>query len=61
MHALLHQVEALQHAEAVLLIDDGEAQLVELHVLFEQRVRADHHLRQALGDQFLELRPFRGW
>ena len=55
MHGLLHQPEALQDAEAVLLVDDGEAQLLELDVLFEQRVRADRHVRQAFGDQFLEL------
>ena len=55
MHGLLHQSEALQDAEAVLLVDDGEAEILELHVLFEQRVRADRHVRQAFGDQFLEL------
>ena len=56
MHALLHQSEPLQHAEAMLLVDDREPQLLELHVLLEQRVRADHHVRQPFRHQLLELR-----
>ncbi len=60
MDALLHQAEPLHDAEAMLLVDDGEAELLELHVLFEQRVRADGHVRQAFGDQLLELRLSRG-
>ena len=55
VHALLHQPQPLQHAEAMLLVDDGEAQLLELDVLLEQRVRADDDVHQALGQQFLEL------
>ena len=39
--ALGLQGEALVHAEAVLLVDDGEGQVLELHVGLEQRVRAD--------------------
>ena len=58
MDALFQQAEALEDAEAVLLVDDREAQLVELDVFFEQRVRADGHLRQALGHQLFELRLF---
>ena len=33
----------------MLLVDDGQAQLLELDVLLEQRVRADDDVRQALG------------
>ena len=39
--ALGLQREALMHAEAVLLVDDGEGEIVEDHVGLEQRVRAD--------------------
>ncbi len=44
------------HAEAMLLVDDRQAQLLELDVLFEQRVRADDDVHQARGHQLLELR-----
>ena len=40
----------------MLLVDDRQAQPLELHVLLEQRVRADHHLRQPFRHQLLELR-----
>ena len=53
--ALLHQAEPLQHAEAMLLVDDGEAQVLELHVLLDQRVRADGDVDQPFGHQLLEL------
>ena len=56
MHAFLHQPQPLQHAEAVLLVDDRQAQPLELHVLFEQRVRPHHHLHQPLRHQLLQLR-----
>ena len=46
----LHQLHALQHAEAVLLVDDDQAELVELHILFQQGVGADHQLGVALRD-----------
>ena len=58
MHALLHQLEPLHHTEAVLLVDDHQAQLLELDILLEQRVRADHHLHQPFRDQLLDLRLF---
>ncbi len=58
MHALLHQAEALEDAEAVLLVDDGEAEPLELDVLFEQRVGAHHDVGESFGDQFFELRFF---
>ena len=38
----LHQQRLpLLHAEAMLLVDDRQAQPLELHVGFEQRVRSD--------------------
>ena len=44
MTALLHQFLPLLHAEAMLLIDNRQAELLKFDVGFEQRVRSDHHL-----------------
>ena len=44
---LLHQPEALHHAEAVLLVHDDEADFCELDFFFDERVRADHQVRVA--------------
>ena len=41
--ALLHQLESLHHAEAMLLVDDDEAEFGELDVFLDQRMRADGH------------------
>ena len=49
--ALVAQGEALADAEAVLLVDDHQAQLRELHRVLDQRVGADHQLRLARFDQ----------
>ena len=43
--ALARQREALVHAEAMLLVDDGKAEILERDVLLEQRVRADQRCR----------------
>ena len=51
MASLFHQFLALLHAEAMLLIDNGQPQLLELDVGFEQRVRPHHDLGQAGGHQ----------
>ena len=47
--SLLHQRLALFDAEAMLLVDDGEAEALELDIGFEQRVRAHDDVRQAGG------------
>jgi hypothetical protein len=52
---LLHQLEALQYAEAVLLVDHHQAQLVELDFLFNQGVRSDDQLRLAAIDEAARL------
>src|SRR5262249_35375936 len=52
--ALLDQAKALEDAESMLLIDDGEAQLLELDVLFEQGMGTYDDGREALGDELLE-------
>ena len=46
----------LVHAEAVLLVDDGEGEVAEDDVRLEQRVRADKDVDLARG-QTLEQRP----
>ncbi len=45
--ALLAQQQALMHAEAMLLVDDHQAEALELDAFLEQRVRADRDLRGA--------------
>src|SRR3954452_3116979 len=50
--ALLDEAEALEDAKAVLLVNDGEAELVKADVLFEDGMGADHDVDEALGDQF---------
>ena len=52
---LLHQAEALHHAEAMLLVDDHQPKLVELDRLLDERVRADHQLCVALRDVVARL------
>ena len=49
--AFLAQGQALLDAEAVLLVDDHQGQVLELHFVLEQRVGAHHHGR-AGGDLF---------
>ena len=40
------------HAEAVLLVDDQQAEVLELHVGGQQLVRADHDVDGAVGNAF---------
>ena len=47
----LHQLEALQNAEAVLLIHHHQPQAVEFHLFLNQRMGANHQLRLATVDQ----------
>jgi len=54
---LLPQRQALQYAEAVLLVDDGERQALELHLLLDHGVRADHQRRRAAGHLRERRRP----
>ena len=35
------------HAKAMLLVDDGKSEVVEDHILLEQRMRADDQLHLA--------------
>src|SRR5450631_1240980 len=47
---LAHQLETLQHSEAVLLIHNHQTEFREFDFLFDQRMRADDQLRVALHD-----------
>ena len=49
--AFFAQAHALMHAEAVLLIDDREAERGELHALLKERMRADDERRAALAQR----------
>ena len=49
VHALAHQRVALEHAEAVLLVDHHEPQPLEGHVPLDQRVRAHREVRSPLA------------
>ena len=53
--ALGLQRQALVHAEAVLLVDDGEGEIAEDHVRLEQRVRADDDVDVAAGEALQHL------
>ena len=48
---LLLERQALAHAEAVLFVDDGEAEAMKHDVVFDQRVGANHHRCFAAGDK----------
>ena len=56
VHFGAHRLQALllAHAEALLLVDDDEADVLELDVLLQQPVRADDDVDLALGE-FLQL------
>ena len=45
----------LLHAEAVLFVDDDQAEVVELHALLDQLVRADDDVELAVGHVFQRL------
>src|SRR5580692_10006677 len=50
MAALGGELQALLHAEAMLLIDDRERQVLEAHLALEQRMRADAEPRLTAGN-----------
>jgi hypothetical protein len=55
--ALLAQGGALHDAEAVLLIDDGEAEVVEADAALDQRVRAAGDVDLAALERLVDLAP----
>ena len=55
VEALLAKLRALHHAEAVLLVDDGEAEAGHLHAVFEERVGADDDVGAAVGGVAADL------
>ena len=55
VQALRSHRRALQHAEAVLLVDDHQAQLAKTDGLLYQRVRPDDHVHRAARQLSLQL------
>ena len=55
LRALLAERRALHDAEAVLLVDDGDAEVVEAHAALDERVRAADHVDLAGLDRFVQL------
>ena len=51
----LVEFRPLLHAETVLLVDDGQAQVLEHHLALDQRVGADHDLHGAIGQASINL------
>ena len=47
--AFAEHLGPLHHSEAVLLVHNGHAEVLEFDALLDDRVRADRHLRTALG------------
>ena len=59
------QGKALMHAEAVLLVDNGETEVVEFYILLKERMGTDHKINRATcqflkdGGAFLALEAAR--
>ena len=49
---LVAQGQALLNAKAVLLINNGQCQVFEMHLVLNDRVGAHHQLGFASGNQF---------
>ena len=60
LNHLRPESQALRHAKAVLLVDDGQRQVFELHLVLNDGVRADDQPRLAAGDQRQHLAPLFG-
>ena len=57
--ALARERQPLMHAEAVLLVDDGQREIAERHLVLEQRVSADDEVDVAGGECGQESRRAR--
>jgi hypothetical protein len=57
---LAAQGQALRHAEAVLLVDDGQRQVFELHLVLDHGMRAYDQAGGAAFDQRQHLAPLFG-
>ena len=55
------QRQPLSHAKAVLLVNDGQRQVFELHLVLNDRVRAHHQFGLAAGNQTQHLAPGLGF
>ncbi len=58
--ALLAQLRTLHHTETVLFVDDGQPEARHLHVVFEQRMRADDDVRAPVSGVAANLHLLRG-
>ena len=58
---LVAQRQPLRHTKAVLLVDDGQRQLVEFHLALDDGVRAHHQPRLARGNQRQHRAPLFGF
>ena len=58
--ALARERQPLVHAEAVLLVDDGQREIVERHVFLKQRMGADDEIDIAGGERRRESPRARG-
>ena len=54
--AQLLQLLLVRDAEMLLFVHDQQAEILELHALAEQRMRADHDIDLAVGQRLLGLR-----
>ena len=60
VRAQLLQLFLVGHAETLFLVDDHEAQILELGRLGEDRVGADHDVHRAVGQRIARLAAFLG-
>ena len=54
---LAAQRQPLRHTKPVLLVNDGEAQVLELHLVLDDRVGSNHQTGFTTGDQRQHLAP----
>ena len=60
MRALLLERRALRDAEAVLLVRDDEAEMREVHIILDQRVRADDDVDLVARNGLMHRAPLLG-
>ncbi len=58
--ALARQRQPLMHAEAMLLVDDGQGEIAERHLVLEQRMGADDEIDVAGGERCENFARARG-
>ena len=56
----MHEPKPLHHPETVLFVDDNQAELGQLHILFHQGMSADGQLHRAFPQQPFQALFFAG-